>query len=236
MTRLLVHVEGETEETFVNEVLAQHLYDHGFSKVSARLFGNPRQRIRRGGIRPWADVRKDIVNHLKEDQAGVTAIMVDYYGLPKVGSRAWPGRFHASGNPFPMKAKTVEDALFKDISQAIGVKASQKRARFVPYVMMHEFEAMLFSDCDGFGRGIGHPDLGPRFQEIRDEFSSPEEIDDSPATAPSKRIVELVPEYQKPIMGTLAVLEIGLSAIRDACPHFRSWLGHLEKLPACRNT
>ncbi len=44
MTRLLVHVEGETEESFVNEILAPHLCSRGFSKVSARLIGNARQR------------------------------------------------------------------------------------------------------------------------------------------------------------------------------------------------
>ena len=104
--------------------------------------------------------------------------------------------------------------------------------RFVPYVMMHEFEAMLFSDCDAFARGIGSPDLAPRFQAIRDGFASPEEIDDSPVTAPSKRIATLVPAYQKPIQGTFAIQEIGLDTIRDQCPHFRAWLERLESLPA----
>ena len=67
MTRLLIHVEGETEETFVHQVLASHLYGCGYSKVSARLLGNARQRDRRGGIRSWSAVRKDILRHLKED-------------------------------------------------------------------------------------------------------------------------------------------------------------------------
>jgi hypothetical protein len=71
MTRLLVHVEGETEEDFVNNVLAPHLYSRGLSSVSARLIGNARQRNRRGGIRAWSTVRKDIMNHLKEDQASI---------------------------------------------------------------------------------------------------------------------------------------------------------------------
>ena len=66
------------------------------------------------------------------------------------------------------------------------------RSRFVPYVMMHEFEALLFSDCDAFARGIFRPELGTDFQRIRDAFDSPEEIDDSPITAPSKRIELLV--------------------------------------------
>ena len=105
------------------------------------------------------------------------------------------------------------------------------QSRFVPYVMVHEFEALLFSDCAAFARGIGRPQLGEDFQRIRDAFASPEEIDDSPMTAPSKRIEALVPGYQKPLLGTLAALEIGLGTMRNECPHFGSWLDHVEQSP-----
>ena len=64
MARLLVHVEGETEETFVNEVLTPHLHRHGYEKVAARLVGNARLRERRGGIRAWTSVKADIIRHL----------------------------------------------------------------------------------------------------------------------------------------------------------------------------
>ena len=63
---------------------------------------------------------------------------------------------------------------------------------------------------------------------IRNRFSTPEEINDSPATAPSKRVESLVPRYQKPLMGTLAAQQVGLAAIRKACPHFDNWVRTLE--------
>ena len=147
MNRLLIHVEGETEETFVNEVLSPHLYAQGY----------------------------------------VTEIEI-----------------------------------------AMG---SFRQARFIPYVMMHEFEGLLFSDCRRFGAGIGREDLIPELQSIRDQFGTPEEINDSPITAPSKRILNLVPGYQKPLLGSLAALEIGLEAIRGQCPFFNRWLARLESLP-----
>lgn len=75
----------------------------------------------------------------------------------------------------------------------------------------------------------GHSEVS---EAIRNAFASPEEIDDSPLTAPSKRVEKLVPGYTKPLLGTLAVLEIGLEAIRRECPHFGCWLGRLEALPA----
>ena len=83
-----------------------------------------------------------------------------------------------------------------------------------------------------FGRVIGRPDLAVSFQGIRDQFASPEEIDDSPETAPSKRVASLVAGYQKPLLGIRAALEIGLDAMRRECPHFATWLSRLEALTA----
>ena len=227
MSRLLVHVEGETEETFVNELLKPYLYDRGYSAVNARLMGNDRQRSRRGGIKGWAGVRKDILEHLRQDAGCLVTTMVDYYGLPQSGNKTWPGRKAAGEIVFAQKAKTVEDALLTDISQRMG--GAFNADRFIPYVMMHEFEAMLFSDCEGFGHGIGREDLVEPLQAIRDQFASPEEIDDSPDTAPSKRIEHLMPNYQKPLMGNLAALEIGICTICRECPHFEEWLERLER-------
>jgi hypothetical protein len=226
MARLLVHVEGQTEETFVNEVLGPHLYDCGYTQVSARLLGNARQRDRRGGIRGWNSVRDDILNHLQEDTGCLATTMVDYYALPQSGTGAWPGRQQAGQLPFLQKALAVQQAVLADICATLG--DSFNPARFVPYVMMHEFEGLLFSDCPRFAAGIGRPDLALPFQTIRDAFRSPEEINDSPSTAPSKRVVALVPGYEKPLLGTLAILQIGLDAIRAACPLFCQWLKRLE--------
>ena len=160
--------------------------------------------------------------------------MVDYYGLPATGASGWPGRTQASQLPFADKAPTIEAALQASVLQEMGPAFGQ--SRFVPYVMMHEFEALLFSDCDAFARGISRPTLSTELQQIRDAFDSPEEIDDSPTTAPSKRIEALVSGYQKPVMGTLAAQEIGLQTMREACLHFGQWIARLEQLPAAIET
>ena len=217
MARLLIHVEGQTEETFVNEVLANHLEPN---VVSARIIGNARQRERRGGIRPWPSVKKDISNHLLGDPSCLATTMVDFYGLPE----AWPGRAQSKNHgSTETKAQCVEDAMRDDLSVEMS-------ARFLPFVVMHEFEGLLFSDCAAFSRGINRPDLEEEFRKIREQVESPEEIDDSPITAPSKRVEALVPGYEKPLLGVLAVVEIGLNRIRNECPHFRSWLQQLETL------
>jgi hypothetical protein len=228
MSRLLIHVEGQTEEEFVNEILSPHLYNLGYTKVGARILGNARQHDR-GGIRAWSAVRNDIIRHLKEDTGCLVTTMVDYYGLPQTGSKAWPGREAAGSLPFDMKAATVEKALSEDILKELGEQFYPNR--FIPFVMLHEFEGLLFSDCVMFSQGIGRPDLVDKFQNIRNQFDSPEEINDSPITAPSKRVEQLVPGYQKPLLGALAALEIGLDAIRRECPHFQEWLSRLESWP-----
>jgi hypothetical protein len=227
MARLLIHVEGQTEESFVNEVLRNHLVAKGYHSVDARIVGNARLRERRGGIRPWPAVRKDIVKHLVADQNCIATTMIDYYGLPQRGPGEWPGRGQSTGRgTVEEKARCVEDAMRDDL----GADDRFYSKRFVPYVVMHEFEGLLFSDCGAFSRGIGRSDLEVSLRKIRDAFPTPEEIDDSPVTAPSKRVEALVPGYQKPFLGVLAVLEIGLSRIREECPHFHGWLKQLESL------
>jgi hypothetical protein len=220
-----VHVEGQTEEDFVNFVLRDFLLHCGYHSVSARIIGNARLRRRRGGIRPWLPVRKDIINHLRQDPGCVATTMVDFSGLPQHGDRAWPGRASAVGASGHQKASVVEEALRDDLAHEMGTDFDI--TRFLPFVVVHEFEGLLFSDCAAFARGICRPDLEPRFSQIREDFATPEDIDDSPATAPSRRVEDLVPGYDKPLFGSLAILEIGLDRIRGECPHFDGWLHQL---------
>lgn len=222
MARLLVHVEGQTEEAFVNQILRDYLRPCGYEAVSARIVGKARSRRRRGGIRSWPSVKKEIINHLKEDPSCIATTMVDYYALPSEGEAAWPGRKEA------MSLISIENALKVERAMLDEVGAHINPRRFMPFIVMHEFEGLLFSDCTAFSRGIGRPGLQDAFQNIRNQFPTPEDIDDSPLTAPSKRVEELVPGYEKPLLGSLAALEIGLSRIRQECPHFNEWVKQLE--------
>jgi hypothetical protein len=107
---------------------------------------------------------------------------VDFYGLPREGDGAWPGRADAFGS-VEGKAAKVEEALLESVSEEMGSRFDSRR--FVPFVVMHEFEGLLFSDCAAFCHGIGRKDLEMEFARIRDSFETPENINDSPDTAPS---------------------------------------------------
>jgi hypothetical protein len=120
----------------------------------------------------------------------------------------------------------VERALLQDVTAQVG--DGFDFGRFVPNVVLHEFEGLLFSDTAAFSKAIGRPDLQRAFEAIRDQFATPEDINDSPVSAPSKRVMNLEERYQKPLFGSLAAIEIGLSHIRKECPHFNYWLEQLE--------
>lgn len=134
---------------------------------------------------------------------------------------------------FGGKGEQTVDELETSIANTIAerVHSNWVASRVIPYVQMHEFEALLFADVARFSILIEVSDpIIQRLREILDEFKSPEEIDDSPLTAPSKRIKALVPRYRKVVDGPDLAQEIGLPAIRDACPRFDGWVRRLEGL------
>lgn len=230
MSRLVIHVEGPTEETFIKEVLGPHLLHYGYDVVWPRIVGNARLDRRTGGIKGWPSVRKDLIEHLQQNPGCFATTMVDYYALPQTGDKAWPGRAEAARLAYANRASHVENALVADVQNYVENDYYLSR-RFRPFVTMHEFEGLLFSDCRAFSEGIGMPHLEADFQAIRGQFASPEEINDSPLTAPSKRVEALVSGYNKPLLGVLAALEVGLGSMRAECPVFRRWLEHLETWP-----
>jgi hypothetical protein len=65
---------------------------------------------------------------------------------------------------------------------------------------------------------------------VRDGFPTPEDIDDDPITAPSKRIRQVFGSYRKVLDGTIAARGVGIEAMRRQCPHFRDWLAQLQAL------
>ncbi len=219
MTRLLIHVEGQTEEAFVQTTLGPHLYECGYEAVGARLLGNARSKARRGGIIKWPTVRHEIELHLKSDRNAFATIMVDYYGLPN----SWPGRMSPQNTTIEQKSDLIRQALLDDFEAKTNILD-----RFEPFVLMHEFEALLFSDCTSFANAIGFASKALELQTVRDAFPDPEHINDSPQTAPSKRVAGIIKGYDKILFGNVAASEIGLSKIRQECPRFDYWLQRLE--------
>jgi len=98
----------------------------------------------------------------------------------------------------------------------------------IPYIQLHEFEALLFSDPSAFLEAFpGNQRAVDRLTAIRARFRNPEEINLIPGKAPSKRILDVLPDYQKPVAGMLIAQRIGVARIRQECRHFDEWLSRL---------
>ena len=88
--------------------------------------------------------------------------------------------------------------------------------------------AQLFVQPEKFSDWPNSQQIVKQLLNIAQSYETPEQINDSPQTAPSKRIKSLMPEYQKTFHGPLIAADIGLDALRRACPHFNAWLLKLE--------
>jgi hypothetical protein len=220
MNRVIAVVEGYAEQAFVRDVLAPWLAVRGVG-FGARLVGKPGHK---GGVGEYHRAQRDILTLLRQESSTIVTTMFDFYGMPS----SWPGRKKARTGGHARKAATVERAILADVAKQMGPKFNEKR--FLPYIQMHEFEALLFSRPETIAEVIPHAKASDDLKAIRDEFSTPEEIDDDPQTAPSKRIERLCPAYQKPLHGAIAARRIGIEVIRQECPHFNEWLTVLELL------
>ena len=218
MTQVYVICEGRTEVVFVKNLL-----DPYFSP--REIFLAPTLIGKTGGGLTFDKLLKDVRNLLPGAHKPYCTTFFDFYGLPS----EFPGKNIAVAKPTPReKATTVCSKLVNKLKGEIDEYPMQ---RFIPYVQMYEFEGLLFSDPGNFAKGIGKPNLQRDFARIREEFNSPEHINDSQHTSPSKRIKILVPRYRKPLMGENAAKNITLAKIRAECPLFDAWLKKLENLP-----
>lgn len=216
MKRLYVLAEGQTEETFVRELLVPHYARLG-------LFITPIVVItsagHKGGLVSYGKVKPQIARLCRQDRTACVSTMFDLYALPS----DFPGKDSAD---YPLRqsgarqAVFLEDALSRDVNEA----------NFIPNLMVHEFEALLFVQPERFGVWVDDIDVVDSLAKIAGQRPSPEDINDDPSTAPSKRILALMPGYEKPFHGPLIACDIGLDAMRRTCPHFCAWLDKLEQL------
>jgi hypothetical protein len=219
MRKVLISVEGQTEETFVQAILDPHfsptqLYLQPVLLKTRHLPGRPAER---GGYVSYAKVKREI-QALLGDTSAVVTTMYDLYALPG----DFPGLDTQPEGTGAQKVAHLERAFAQDIGG---------HNRFRPYLQLYEFEALLFSAPEAINNWLDGTDQDlRRLQRVCQEFPNPEEIDDDPHTSPSHRIRRIFPEYEKVLAGSRIAMEIGIDAIRNACPHFSAWMDWLESL------
>jgi len=218
MKRVYILVEGQTEESFINEAIVP-LY------AAENIFIQPiivsTSRGHKGGVVSYAKIKPQIEKLCRQDRNAWVTTFFDLYALPNDFPKKSNSEYAVLNN-CQDKVNFLETALQQDIIEQ----------NFFPYIMLHEFEALLFVDPDQFAGWVDDSDIVQKLHQIKSHYNSPEEINDSPHTAPSKRILGLIPDYDKVVQGTIIATDIGLNEMRRQCSHFNSWLVRLEGLGA----
>jgi len=213
MKRVNIFVEGQTEETFVREILYEH-----FQRLNIYL--SPilirTSKTGKGGVSTYGKIKVQITRKCLQDQNAYVTTMFDYYGLP---------------GDFPGKKDLIKfnDPIEKAVHLENAFKTNVSHVNFIPNLIIHEFEALLYCGPNAFKEWF-NVGIAEDLEEISKAFNTPEYINDNPQTAPSKRILKLCPNYNKVLHGTLIADEIGLDIMRKKCNHFSTWLNTLEAL------
>jgi len=210
--KLNILVEGQTEETFVRDCLSDYIED-----VNSRVEVGYQVLYGVGGV---SKIRNHLLNWYKSQSDACFTTMIDFYEFPK-DIKGYDAIMAADG--VYKRVSLLEKALHDEVGGA------NPALRLVPYIQLHEFEALLYTDLDAFELFYERWQIDRLRREVRG-FATPEHIDGGIQTAPSKRILHHIHDYSKRTAGPRIAANIGIERLRDACRHFDEWLKKLEKL------
>ncbi len=222
MPRILILAEGQTEERFVKDLLVPHLLAlNPAASISPTVI--PTKMVLsgkdfKGGVTSYLQVR-DTLKRLLNDRSALVTSLIDFYGLPEEtpGMRNLPAQARD-------KVRHVEQAIHLDLGAPVHLDV---------HLALHEFEAFLFVEPSALEAAMDSDGLAEALLQVRQQFQTPEDINQGRDTAPSKRILAMRPEFGKTSHGVNAVKRIGLERLRRECPHFADWLARLEAFVRC---
>jgi len=216
--------EGQTEELFVTKVLKPFLSNLGWV-VKSRLLVTSKKKNAKGGMISYQQAKGDLIKWIdevsqKRNETHYFTTMFDWYALPT----DFPGYQDASRiQDVYLQVEKIENEFSKDIIYS----------RFIPYIQLHEFEALLFCDIEKLEKD--YPNSKKEISELAKILfaynNNPELINSSQATAPSHRIINALKrkyKYNKPRSGSSVTASIGLDKLRNKCMHFNFWLEKIE--------
>ena len=229
MKAKIIHIlcEGQTEQGFVEEVLRPYLQDKGIKGIKSTLIETNKKKNARGGLLSYNHALTDLrlLQRTKIDgdfERHIFTTMFDFYALP---------------DDFPgfEKIKTIRDPYLKVSNLEKDFADDINDNRFIPYIQLHEFESLLFCGIEYIAEL--YPGCEKRCKQLTQALQNvgnPELINNSPHTAPSKRIIKAIEgdnkthyNYNKPTTGKIVTGKIGIDMLREKCKHFNEWI---EKL------
>ena len=224
--RLYIFCEGQTEEEFVNDLLRDYFHNATTAEVVPILPSNKsgsNSRRHKGGWSSYAKLRDVLCREMEQKHSDETwfTTMLDLYAIPE----DFPSLASAPSQTAHGRVIALEAAFRADL-------VTDQIWRFTPYLQLHEYEALLLADVGAIGRWM--PDeaaTGTAGLAADIAGLVPEEVDGGVETAPSKRIIRHFPSYSglKAAVGPIIASDIGIPALKAACPHFADWLVELER-------
>jgi hypothetical protein len=214
MKRLIIIVEGDTEKEFVDKVLSPYLRAKGLISVDCFKIKHTK-----GGLTKYQHLKTDLINCIYENEVLVSTL-IDFYALPKDFPK------YEEAKSIVNRTKRL-DFLEKAIVEDLESEKGKAFPNLIPYIQLHEFEALVFSSLDAI-KSLYSKDEA-KFNELEQiiaAYPNPEDINDSPQTAPSKRLHnnQLIRGYNKVNDGIMIIEEAGIETILSKCPRFKTWV------------
>ena len=208
--RIYIIVEGQTEESFVNEILSKYLLQYNIYVFPSKI---ETSKGHKGGFTNYDHLKRDVNIRLKQMGKDIlVTTFIDFFRCPELPHK----ESYINITDHHERVKQMENVISDDINDW----------RFIPYIQLHEFEALLFSSDKGFKKYFTDKE-NIKLNDIIKEFDNPEDINSNPESAPSKRIMKIVYNYDKVLYGNVIALEIGIETILSKCPRFRAWVENL---------
>jgi hypothetical protein len=212
MKTVIIICEGPTEEVFCRNLLSQYLQNS--CRIEIRLLG---------GNCNWQRIRDMAEKALKQQKNALVTTFFDYYGVKTKKFPNWKETVGINKANVRERIEILESGMLKEID-------SNLRYRFIPYVQLHEFEALLFNNIEVFDEMFEFEQYDrAELLNIFNEFPDPEMIDQGTETSPSHRLIKIIPAYRKVIQGNAIAEKIGIEQIRQKNKHFNDWIEQLIK-------
>lgn len=200
-----------TEKEFVQSIIAPYLQSFEIFSVIPILIRT--SKTGKGGFVNYEHLKRDALRLLKSSHNDIiVSMLVDFFRCPEL--------------PFKERWGNITNHQIQVNKMEMYIAEDINNCRFIPYIQLHEFEALLFTSNAGFQEYFTASQQAKTNQIIQ-SYPNPEDINSSPEGAPSKRILAIEEKYDKVLEGNLIALCVGIEKMLEKCPRFKRWI---EKL------
>lgn len=219
MKSLIFVVEGETEEEFVNRLLAPYLIEFEGLNTEIRAVLIEMS----GGGHGYSNIehlKNTIQPLLHKVPEPVITTFIDYYGINS--ERKMPGYTSIVTGDAERRIAHMQETLNEEVQKIKSYRY------FIPYIQQHEMETLLFVNPEE-GFDLEDKKIKDEVVVLCGQFESIEDINCTPTGAPSKRLEQIYQKHHKKynkVVDAVDIIELsgGIPAVLSKCPRFAKWI------------